>query len=160
MTKELIKDDTSIEVIARGVLIGPRGVMLCRPAGGGYAYLPGGHVEFGESAGMALEREIGEEMGVKAKAERFLGALECVFVQRHPTGERKHHELNLVFELTSGVISRRVRLSSAEADIEFFWHPTHALAEVNLLPRQLRTLIPRWSIGKIEPWATEVARNK
>lgn len=152
--------DRAVEIIARGVLIGPRGVLLCRPTQGGYSYLPGGHVEFGESAAAALEREIHEELGLKAQAERFLGALECAFTQVHAGGERVHHELNLVFQLSSSAITRRASLDTADPteDIVFFWSPAHALTETNLLPKALRLLIPRWSIGKIEPWASEMSR--
>ena len=158
MSKPGIAAAADIEIIARGVLIGPRGVMLCRPSSGGYAYLPGGHVEFGETAGAALEREILEELGMKARAERYLGAIESSFVQGQGTSERRHHEINLVFQLSSSVIARRARLEAAEEGIEFFWNPTHNLGEVNLLPKPLRLLIPRWSIGKIEPWASDMAR--
>ncbi|MBX7212824.1 MAG: NUDIX domain-containing protein [Thermoflexales bacterium] len=154
------RDEQRIEIIARGVLIGPRGVLLCRPSSGGYCYLPGGHIEFGETAHTALEREIMEELGMKAKADRFLGAIECAFSQRHGSGERRHHEINLVYALSSSLITRRANLTSAEPDIEFFWHSAHALAEVNLLPRQLRLLVPRWSIGKVEPWASEFPTAK
>ena len=158
MSKSNATEASPIEIIARGVLIGPRGVMLCRPSSGGYAYLPGGHVEFGETAGAALEREVLEELGMKAKAERYLGTLESSFVQRQGATERRHHEINLVFQLSSSVIARRARLEAVEEGIEFFWNPTHNLAEVNLLPKPLRLLIPRWSIGKIEPWASDMAR--
>ena len=158
MSSSSAAQGTHIEIIARGVLIGPRGILLCRPASGGYAYLPGGHVEFGEAAGAALEREILEELGMKARTERFLGALEASFAQGQGSNERKHHELNLVFQLSSSVIARRARLEAIEDGIEFFWSPAHSLAEVNLLPKQLRLLVPRWSIGKIEPWASEMAR--
>lgn len=95
---------------------------------------------------------------MKARAERYLGALESSFVQRQGSTERPHHEINLVFQLSSAMIARRARLEAAEEGIEFFWNPTHNLAEVNLLPKPLRLLIPRWSIGKIEPWASDMAR--
>lgn len=160
MTSHQLHEDRAVEIIARGVLIGPRGVLLCRPTRGGYSYLPGGHVEFGESAAAALEREFQEELGMKARAERFLGALECSFTQPHGSGERVHHELNLVFQVSSSAIARRANLATADPteDIVFGWSPAHALGDANLLPKALRLLIPRWSIGKIEPWASEMSR--
>src|SRR5262249_44925533 len=39
-----------IEVIARGVIRRGRFVLACRNVKKGYVYLPGGHVEFGETA--------------------------------------------------------------------------------------------------------------
>ena len=68
MSKPNITATADIEIIARGVLIGPRGVMLCRPSSGGYSYLPGGHVECGEAASAALERESHEGLGTTARA--------------------------------------------------------------------------------------------
>lgn len=53
--------------IAVGVLVGPRGVLMCRRAQSAKWYpglwdFPGGHIEDGESAGEALARELLEEV--------------------------------------------------------------------------------------------------
>lgn len=137
-----------IELIARGVLIGPRGLLLCRNVGKDFCYLPGGHVEFGESAAVALEREVEEELGMKAQVDAFLGAIEASFMQ----GGKAHHEISLVFEMTSNAIAHRAKLAPAEAHLEFFWQPVHDLAHSDLLPRALRTLIPTWTLGKHQAW--------
>ena len=50
-----------IEVIARGVCVAGGRVLLCRAKGGSSTYLPGGHVEFGETGREALVREMREE---------------------------------------------------------------------------------------------------
>ena len=62
-----------IETIARGVCIQNGKVLLCRAKGGSTSYLPGGHIEFGETGRQALVREIKEEMGVDATAETLSG---------------------------------------------------------------------------------------
>ena len=72
---------SGIENIARGVCISDGHVLLCRPKGGAYSYLPGGHIEFGETGREALVREIREELGVEASAGRFLGVVENSFMQ-------------------------------------------------------------------------------
>jgi ADP-ribose pyrophosphatase YjhB (NUDIX family) len=145
-------ENTHVEVIARGVLIGPRGVLLCRSVGADYAYLPGGHVEFGETAAYALARELQEEMGVKVKVENFLGAIESVFTQNGKT----HHEISLMFEMSSAQLARRAKLVSVESHIEFFWQPARELRAVNTLPRTLCEMIPKWSLGRREPWASQM----
>ena len=142
----------SIELIARGLLIGPHGVLLCRNVGMTYTYLPGGHVEFGESAAEAAVREIAEELGMKAAAGRFYGAIESSFVQAGTL----HHELSLFFELNSNAIARRARLASAESRLEFIWQPIHALAEVNLLPKPLIKLVPQWTRGRNAPFTSDM----
>ncbi len=141
-----------IELIARGVLLGPRGILLCRNAGMDYTYLPGGHVEFGESATAALEREIFEELALHAKAGNFLGVIEHTFTQAGVA----HHEISLVFELTGSAIARRARLTPAESRLEFVWQPLHTLSEANLLPRPLRQLVPIWTRGKHAPFHSDM----
>lgn len=147
--------EAHIEVIARGVLIGPRGVLLCRSVGADYAYLPGGHIEFGESAAVALARELEEEMGAKVKVEGFLGAIESSFIQKGSL----HHEISLMFEMTSGAIARRAKPASIEPHIEFFWQPARELRAANVLPRALCDMIPKWLLGRKEPWASQMGHS-
>ena len=45
-----------IETIARGVCIVDGKILLCRAKGGKSTYLPGGHIEFGETGREALVR--------------------------------------------------------------------------------------------------------
>ena len=85
--------------------------MLSRQVGVGWWFLPGGHVEDGESIEDALVREIAEELGVVATVGRFLGVVE----HRYHDGAA-HHELNLVFEV---VVDGDVR--SREDHLEFEW---------------------------------------
>ena len=73
---------SGIENIARGVCISDGHVLLCRPKGGAYSYLPGGHIEFGEKGAEALVREVKEELGLDSKAGEMLGVVESKFVQK------------------------------------------------------------------------------
>ena len=65
--------DNTIEIIARGALICSRRLLLCRNRKHGHVFLPGGHVEFGEPARAALEREMREETGYLPKKVERLG---------------------------------------------------------------------------------------
>jgi len=125
-----------IETIARGVCVRDGRLLLCRAKGGRSTYLPGGHVEFGETGRAALVREIREELGVDSSAGAFLGALENSFVQNG----RPHAEINLVYELrlADGVDAEGLR--SREDWIEFLWHDVSDLVSVNLLPEGFRAL--------------------
>ena len=125
-----------IETIARGVCVRDGRLLLCRAKGGRSTYLPGGHVEFGETGRAALVREVREELGVDSSAGAFLGALENSFVQNG----RPHAEINLVYELRLADGVDAEGLSSREDWIEFLWHDVSDLASVTLLPEGFRAL--------------------
>ncbi len=130
----------TIEILARGLLVSHGQVLACRTAKAPILYLPGGHVEFEESAPVALAREIEEECGVPARVGTFLGVLEHTFVQK---GER-HCEINLVFALAADAIRPDAPVPVREAHLSFEWIPLERLASAPLEPAPLRTLIPGW----------------
>ena len=71
-----------IHVLARAVVIDQDNILLCKtldlPVS--FYFLPGGHVEHGESASSALIRELSEETGARnVEIKRFLGVLEHSF---------------------------------------------------------------------------------
>ncbi|MCQ2390360.1 MAG: NUDIX domain-containing protein [Kiritimatiellae bacterium] len=120
-----------IETIARGVCWREGKLLLCRAKGGKTTYLPGGHIEFGETGRQALLREIEEELGVKAEAGAFLGVVENQFEQHG----KPHAEINLVYELKIPVAAK---VAAQEDWIEFEWRDPAALGD--LLPVDFRVL--------------------
>ena len=84
-----------IETIARGVCVVDGKILLCRAKGGTTTYLPGGHIEFGETGRQALVREIKEELGLESSTGAFLGVVENSFIQHG----KPHAEINLVYQL-------------------------------------------------------------
>ena len=123
-----------IETIARGVCVKDGKVLLCRGKGAASTYLPGGHIEFGETGAEALVREMKEETGLDSTAGKFLGVVESSFLQH---GE-KHCEINLVYELSI----ENSDVAAQEDWIGFEWCPISNLAAANLLPVDIRRLIP------------------
>lgn len=123
----------TIEVLARGVAMAGGWVLLCRNRKHGYCYLPGGHVEFGEPAAIALAREFEEECGLKVKVGGFCFAHEQVFRQRG----KLRHEVSLVFHVEipgTQAGGPPAPVLSLEEHIEFIWHPLATLGEIELLP--------------------------
>ena len=120
-----------IEVIARGVCVQDGKILLCRAKGGATTYLPGGHIEFGETGRQALVREVKEELGVDAETGAFLGVVENAF-QQHG---KPHAEINLVYELKLPVTTPARAL---EDWIEFEWRDIAHIDD--LLPATFRRL--------------------
>ena len=121
-----------IETIARGVCVRNGKVLLCRAKGGESTYLPGGHIEFGETGRQALMREVREELGIESKTGAFLGTVENFFLQHG----KPHAEINLVYALEIDV----AEVKSQENWIEFEWRSLDELEAANLLPPAFRTL--------------------
>ncbi len=129
-----------IELLARGVCVKQGKVLLCRTGGAEITYLPGGHIEFNETAREALDREILEELGKPSTAGRFLGVVEHSFLQN---GER-HCEWNAVFELDIPDLPSDQPVNPEEAHLSFSWCPLDKLRDARLEPAVLCDLLPQW----------------
>ena len=134
---------SGIENIARGVCIVGGNVLLCRPRKGGYTYLPGGHIEFGEKGAEALRREVMEETGLDAKVGEMVGVVESQFTQNG----KPHAEISLVYDMTIAGLDHLERLEnldgmpdvkSQEDWIAFTWWPLDRIDEANLLPPEMK----------------------
>lgn len=125
-----------IESIARGVCVRNGKLLLCRAKGGKSTYLPGGHIEFGETGRVALVREMKEELGVDSSTGVFLGALENSFLQNG----KPHAEINLIYELKLADGVEVESMKSQEDWIEFIWQDLNDLESANLLPEAFRDL--------------------
>ena len=120
-----------IETIARGVCLREGRLLLCRAKGGTTTYLPGGHIEFGETGRQALVREVKEELGLDAQTGRFLGVVENAFTQHG----KPHAEINLVYEL---ILPPDAEIAAREDWIAFEWRDRADLGD--LLPAAFRRL--------------------
>ena len=123
-----------IETIARGVCVVDGKLLLCKAKGGRTTYLPGGHIEFGETGREALVREMREETGVAASTGRFLGVVENKFMQHG----KPHAEINLVYSMS--VDARPEDVCAKEDWIEFEWVSLADLQKANLLPEAFNAL--------------------
>lgn len=136
----------TIETIARGVLVADGHLLVCRNRKHGNLYLPGGHIEFGETGAEALAREMVEETGLRVEVTDFLGCAEHFFVQETDEFEPNadHAEINLVYAMTARGLSPDREVTATESWIAFDWIPLAGLAACRLEPAALRAKIPAW----------------
>jgi 8-oxo-dGTP diphosphatase len=143
-----------IEVIARLALLREGRVLLCRSVKHGYMYLPGGHVEVGESAAAAAEREILEELGASVRADELALISEGCFY----AGKRAHHEVNLVFRAERPDRWPRALTApkSLEKGIEFLWVDLAAVTDLDIRPQAVKAwLAAEMGEGAVE-WVSEI----
>lgn len=107
-----------------------------------YWCLPGGRVDFGESAEEAVRREMMEELGLEPCIERPLWVVENLYEQ---DGAR-YHEASLYYLVTLPAGCAEVEAADPWTTVELDgtpllnrWHPIDSLESVNLVPSFLRT---------------------
>ncbi|MES5893974.1 NUDIX domain-containing protein [Bacillus cereus group sp. RP43] len=102
--------------IVRAIMIKDEKLLVAEYIGHHY-FLPGGHVEIGESAEKALIRELREELGVTCSIKQFLGVIENQWQAK----EMLHHEINHIFEIDSNELKPDSTPISKESHLAFHW---------------------------------------
>jgi len=121
----------SIHVIARALIQVESHLLIAHCKGAANSFLPSGHVDFGEAVRDAITRELQEELGVACRVGDYVGAIEHSFTESYGT----QHEINHIFEVELCNVAGLAPLISCEDHLEFFWHPTSRLHEINLQPQ-------------------------
>jgi 8-oxo-dGTP pyrophosphatase MutT (NUDIX family) len=121
-----------------GIAIRDGCVLLHKDVRDNFWVLPGGRVEFMETAAAALRRELMEETGVVADVGRLVWIVENFFEYQ----QRRFHEIGLYFVMTiaAGTVTEsNFRGQEGAADLEFWWCPLKELQTIDLQPRFLIT---------------------
>ena len=147
----------NIHVLSRGVIIDQDHILIAydpRPAPNHYYelntpfyYLPGGHIDFQESASNALIREIKEETGFEAAIEKFLGIIEHAW--NFPGDEVccHTHEINLIYKLSITELKFGDKVPQKEEHVAFEWLPIDSLYGIDLRPLPLKSALSKWLEG-------------
>ncbi|MDW0117052.1 NUDIX domain-containing protein [Sporosarcina thermotolerans] len=134
--------------LARGIFIKDNQVLLAQAIGEKNTFLPGGHIEFCESAKDALAREVEEELGISCTVGNFLGLVEHKWEKKGIL----NCEVNQVFEVTSKSLTAGINPQSSEPHLQFFWCKEEDLDNCNLQPYPFRQLIQKYMNGKKNIW--------
>lgn len=136
-----------VNLIVRGVVEHEEHVLLSTPSGSNLEYssslffLPGGHVDYTESAEVALRRELLEEMNLRVDEISLLGVLECTWDKKG----KVYHEINLVFRASSADLSLDCPPQSTDAALRFVWAPLANIEEYKILPEKLIPMLKKLS---------------
>lgn len=124
-----------IEIIARGICVRDNKILLAYLKEKKYYFLPGGHVEFGESVFKTLEREIFEETELSAQVRDLAFAFEHTWND----GGRIVHELNyvLMYDLNQAPSTIRSKVGY----LEFLWIPFEQFSALPFLPGEVKGLV-------------------
>ena len=135
----------NIHVLSRAVIVDQDHLLVCKtldlPIS--FHFLPGGHIEHGESAEAAVLRELIEESGSQCTIKRFLGCLEYSFEPGH-SSICHNHEYNFFFKAESDDLKLQNPLVRMEDHIELVWLPLLEIDSIDFRPEPLKTLLPEW----------------
>lgn len=137
-------------LLARAVIRKNEHVLVVQAEGQSHTFLPGGHHEAGEGMESCLQRELDEELGVRATVERYLGAVEHDWTRN---GQRQY-EVNHCFEVAAPSLTLEKRPLPQEDYLTFAWVPVDALDDVSLQPPPLRSLLAGQSDPSESWWAS------
>ncbi|PIS42040.1 MAG: hypothetical protein COT24_05610 [Candidatus Kerfeldbacteria bacterium CG08_land_8_20_14_0_20_40_16] len=123
----------NIEVILRAIIVLDNKILLCasndQPP---IYYLPGGHLEFGETLEECLKREVKEETAAEVKSMKFLRLFENHF---HWRGE-DHHEINLLYDIALKSKDPN-KIKCLENHISIIWLDLEKVKAFKLLPQDI-----------------------
>jgi 8-oxo-dGTP diphosphatase len=135
-----------IRNLARAVILCGSELLLAYVPAKRFYFLPGGHVEPGESLCSALERELREEVTLPAA---FLdnGNYVGLFEHGWTDGARSVHEFNHVWLFQLERTARQHTVESRESHLSFSWVPLRTLATVGFRPDPLAHTLVAWLTG-------------
>ncbi len=120
-----------IEIIVRVIFKKDNKILLCKSNEHGHYFLPGGHVEFGDTLETTVYKEMNEELGLEREDIQDIQFVKF-FENTYGSETNKFQEINFVFEAK---MRADIEVKSKEDHISFEWIDENKLMEVNLRPK-------------------------
>jgi ADP-ribose pyrophosphatase YjhB (NUDIX family) len=113
-------------------------VLLCSVDGLDYWFLPGGRVRFGEPSGVAMARELTEELGHDLQVGALALVVENIFGR-----DTLQHEIGLYYRITwpAGLDPGDLD-GGSESGHKFRWAPVRELGSIDFRPAGLAPILP------------------
>jgi 8-oxo-dGTP diphosphatase len=119
-----------IENIVRIIFKKDNKLLLCKNNEHGHYFLPGGHVEFGDTIETTIYKELNEELGLEKEDIQNIKFIKY-FENSYGPETNRSQEINFVFEAN---MKDDIEVESKEDHISFEWIDESRLSEVNMLP--------------------------
>lgn len=126
----------NIENIVRLIIKKEDKILLCKNKEFGHYFLPGGHVEFGDTLEKTIYKEMEEELALK-EDDLFDISFRNYLENTYGENEKMHHEINFIFEAK---LKEGIEIKSQEDHIDFEWFDSNDIDKVNLLPKNILTI--------------------
>jgi ADP-ribose pyrophosphatase YjhB (NUDIX family) len=140
--------NTNWHLRARAVIYSNGKFLAVRNKDHSHSFLPGGHVEIGESATVALEREMLEECGRKIEIKGYLGAIESAWEKN----DSREWEITHFFQAEIPDLETNPNVVPFEDGFDVIWITPEEFEEMNFLPMPLRELLIAWANGDKKIW--------
>lgn len=122
-----------------GVIVKDDKLLMVNICNNGFYCLPGGHIHLGEDSLTAINREIGEEVGITCKSVKLISLIENFFIAKN----RKMHEVCYFYLIEPNEDIETKDYDIVENDegvmkpLHFKWCPLNELETVDFRPNQL-----------------------
>ena len=131
-------------LLSRGITAREGKILLAYYIEKGYWFLPGGHIEPGESGARALIRECQEEMNINISSPTALTTFEHAYEDK----EEIQHEITIIYKFD---VALEENVDSQIPHLTFDWVSEEKFAEIKFLPKALKEPMQGYLSGETMP---------